>query len=228
MKGAHRLRNLVTLGGFGVGLAGYITLAFFASRFAYFPIDLGITRGIQAFRPDWFILLMQAASWAGYPPQALIVSGILILLIWVMRRRWEAVISAATSIGVEVLDVVTKVAVRRPRPPADLVMISRKLISFSFPSGHVSFYTGFFGFLLYLSYHELKPSWQRSLLMLVFGGLIVLVGPSRVYLGAHWPSDVLGGYILGGLGLAMAVQVYRWGSGRGKGIGMPFLQYHTK
>lgn len=204
------MRNLVTLSGFGVGLVGYITLAFFANRFAYFPIDLSITRGLQAFQPDWFIVLMQAASWAGYPPQALIISGILILLIWLMRHHREAVISAATAIGVELLDFVTKVTVRRARPPVELVLVSRKLSSFSFPSGHVSFYTGFFGFLLYLSYHELKASWQRTLLMLVFGGLIVLVGPSRVYLGEHWPSDVLGGYILGGLGLIVAIRVYRW------------------
>jgi membrane-associated phospholipid phosphatase len=199
-----------------VGLAGYIALAFFASRFAYFPIDLTITRGFQAFHPDWFIVSMQAASWPGYPPQAVIVSGVLIVIIWGLRRHREAVISAATTVGIEVLDFVTKVTVRRPRPPLGLVMISRKLTSFSFPSGHVSFYTGFFGFLLYLSYHELKPSWRRTLLMLVFGILIVLVGPSRVYLGEHWPSDVLGGYILGGLGLTVAIRLYGWRRARWK------------
>lgn len=216
MEFSHQFRNLFSLGGVVVGLVSYIALAFFASRIAYFPIDLTITRDFQTFHPYWFMILMEAVSWAGYSPQAVIVSSVLIVIIWVMRRHWEAVISAATSIGVELLDFVTKVAVRRPRPPADLVMVFRKLTSFSFPSGHVTFYTGFFGFLLYLSYRLLKPSWQRTLLMLLFGSLIVLVGPSRVYLGEHWSSDVLGGYILGGLGLTAAIQVYGWGRGKWK------------
>lgn len=216
MKYPHQFRKLFFLGAVVVGLAGYIALAFFASRVAYFPIDLTITRGFQTFHPDWFFVLMQVASWAGYPPQAVILSGVLIVMIWSIRRHWEAVISAATSLGVELLDFVTKVAVRRPRPPADLVMVSRKLTSFSFPSGHATFYTAFFGFLLYLSYRLLKPSWQRTLLIIVFAGLIVLVGPSRVYLGEHWSSDVLGGYILGGLGLTAAIRVYRWGGEKWK------------
>jgi membrane-associated phospholipid phosphatase len=216
MKYSYQFRKVLTMGGIVVGLAGYITLAFFASRIPFFPMDLTITRGFQTFHPGWFIVLMQAASWAGYPPQAAILSSLLIITIWVTRRHWEAVISAATSIGVELVDFTTKLAVRRPRPPADLVMVSRKLTSFSFPSGHVTFYTGFFGFLLYLSYHLLKPSWQRTLLMLVFASLIVLVGPSRVYLGEHWFSDVVGGYLLGGLGLAAAIRVYRWGRGKWK------------
>ncbi|MEJ2263702.1 MAG: phosphatase PAP2 family protein [Anaerolineales bacterium] len=211
MNSSHQFRKLLSLGGGTIGLGGYVALAFFASRIAYFPIDLAITRGFQTFHPAWFMALMEAVSWAGYPPQAVIVSGALIVAIWVISRHWEAVMSAATSIGVELLDFVTKVAVRRPRPPADLVMVSRKLTSFSFPSGHVTFYTGFFGFLLYLSYHLLKPSWQRTLLMLVFGSLIALVGPSRIYLGEHWFSDVIGGYLLGGLGVAAAIRVYGWG-----------------
>jgi membrane-associated phospholipid phosphatase len=216
MKSSHQFRKFLGLGGAVVGLAGYITLAFFASRIPYFPIDLTITRCFQTFHPYWFVVLLEAASWAGYPPQAVIISVVLIVMIWVMRRHWEAVVSAATSLGLELLDFVTKVTVRRPRPPADLVMVSRKLTSFSFPSGHVTFYTGFFGFLLYLSYHLLKPSWQRTLIMLFFGSLIVLVGPSRVYLGEHWFSDVVGGYILGGLGLAAAIRVYWWGRGKWK------------
>jgi undecaprenyl-diphosphatase len=60
----------------------------------------------------------------------------------------------------------------------------------------------------------LKPSLKRSLPLVVFGGLIVLIGVSRIYLGEHWASDVLGSYLLGSLTLVVIIQFYLWGKTR--------------
>jgi undecaprenyl-diphosphatase len=94
------------------------------------------------------------------------------------------------------------------------VNVFAKLSSYSFPSGHVMFYLGFFGFIWFLAFTLLKPSLKRSLLLVFFGILIVLIGVSRVYLGEHWPSDVLGSYLLGSLTLAALIQFYLWGKTR--------------
>jgi membrane-associated phospholipid phosphatase len=53
----------------------------------------------------------------------------------------------------------------------------------------------------------LKPSIKRSLLLVLFGGLVVLIGASRIYLGQHWASDVLGAYLLGCLTLEAYIQI---------------------
>ena len=76
------------------------------------------------------------------------------------------------------------------------------------------FYLGFFGFLGFLSFSLLKPSLKRWLFMLLIGSLIALIGISRIYLGEHWASDVLGSYLLGALSLVVIIQVYRWGKTR--------------
>jgi undecaprenyl-diphosphatase len=76
------------------------------------------------------------------------------------------------------------------------------------------FYLGFFGFVGFLAFSLLKPSVKRSLLLVLFGGLIVLIGASRIYTGEHWASDVLGAYLLGSLTLVAIVQLYIWGKTR--------------
>jgi undecaprenyl-diphosphatase len=84
----------------------------------------------------------------------------------------------------------------------------------SFPSGHVMFYTGFYGFIIFLAYTLMKPSIRRTLLVVVFGLLVLLIGVSRVYVGEHWASDALGAYLLGTLTLVAIIQLYRWGKPR--------------
>ncbi len=200
--------------GLGLALAGFLLLAFLARTYAYFPIDLAITRLLQAFHPSWFDALMRAVSWPGFMPQSVIVVIVLCLPVYAAGLRWEALAAVCAALGETLLNLLAKAIIHRPRPPADVVQVVKMLASFSFPSGHVMFYSGFFGFLWFLAYTHLKPSLARSLILVGFGLLVGLVGVSRIYLGEHWASDVAGGYLLGGLGLFLIVRLYRWGTRR--------------
>jgi undecaprenyl-diphosphatase len=122
-----------------------------------------------------------------------------------------ALIAAVFSTAINVL---VKDLVQRARPTTGLVNVVATLNSYSFPSGHVMFYLGFFGFIWFLAFSLLKPSIKRSLVLVFFGILIVLIGASRIYLGQHWASDVLGAYLLGTLTLVVTIQFYRWGKTR--------------
>ena len=138
----------------------------------------------------------------------------IILLILGFGLQWEALvalIAALLSIG---LNVLVKDLIQRPRPAAALVQVFARLKDYSFPSGHVMFYTGFFGFIMFLSFTLLKPSLKRTLLLVFFGLLVLLIGVSRIYEGEHWASDALGAYLLGALTLVGIIQLYRWGKPR--------------
>jgi undecaprenyl-diphosphatase len=82
-------------------------------------------------------------------------------------------------------------------------------LDFSYPSGHVVAFVSLYGFLFFLTYVLFKRSVWRTAALGVLGSLIVLIGPSRIYLGHHWASDVLGGYAFGTAYLLILVEAYR-------------------
>jgi len=189
-------------------------LTFLVKTTSSFSIDLQITRGIQSINIPVFGGVMVAISWLGFSPQSEIITALIILLILGFGLQWEALmalIAALLSIG---LNVLVKDLIQRPRPGAALVHVFATLHDFSFPSGHVMFYTGFFGFIVFLAFTLLKPSLKRTLLLVFFGLLVLLIGVSRIYVGEHWASDVVGAYLLGTLTLVAIIQLYRWGKPR--------------
>jgi undecaprenyl-diphosphatase len=149
-------------------------------------------------------------SWLGFMPQVDMLAALAIALLVLAGLRWEAVVAlfAACAVGVGTL---VKLVVYRPRPSADLVHVFSQLPSSGFPSGHVLAFTAFGGFLAFLFYTLLKPSWGRTTLLAAFAMLILLMGLSRIYQGQHWFSDVMGAYLLGSMWLALSIWLYRWG-----------------
>jgi undecaprenyl-diphosphatase len=157
---------------------------------------------------------MKAVSWPGFSPQSVIITGLTILLIYGLGLHWEALMALVAAVFSTAIDVLVKDLVQRARPTSSVVNVIATLNSYSFPSGHVMFYTGFFGFIVFLVFSLLKPSLKRTFLLAFLGLLIALIGISRIYEGQHWASDVLGAYLLGSLTLVGIIQFYRWGKPR--------------
>lgn len=182
---------------------------------AYIFGDLQITRFIQQFDNPYFHWLMVAVSWAGYRGRQWVVALCVAALLLRFRLRIEAawlLISLGSS---WLLTNAIKLIIGRPRPTTDLVEVYAYSVTRSFPSGHVTSYIALYGFLFYLVHTLMRPSSLRSALLIVFGALIGLVGLSRVYLGAHWASDVLGGYCFGFFWLGLMIYFCRKSGGPG-------------
>ena len=195
-------------------IGAFAVLTLMVATIPSFAIDLQITRTLQSINSPLFAELMRLISWPGFSPQSYIISALIVLVIYSFGWKWEALTALVAALLPPLVNILVKELIRRPRPTIDLVHVFRILDSYSFPSGHVMFYVGFFGFIWFLVFTLLKRSLIRTLLLTFLGSLIVLVGMSRIYLGQHWASDVLGAYLLGSIMLVGIIQFYRWGKKR--------------
>lgn len=195
-------------------IGAFTTLTLLVKSTPSIPIDLAITRALQSIDSPIFAGLMNLISWPGFSPQSYIVAAVIVVILYALGFHWEAAVALFAALFTPLVNVMVKEYIQRPRPGIDVVDVFHILDSYSFPSGHVMFYAGFYGFLWFLAYTLLKRSWFRTLLLILLGTLIALVGISRIYLGQHWASDVLGAYLLGSLCLVLTIELYRWGKKR--------------
>ncbi|PYS88405.1 MAG: hypothetical protein DMF64_20515 [Acidobacteria bacterium] len=191
-------------------LVAFAVLAVCAHLYAYFGWDISAERFVQQLPLPGLAAVMRFVSLFGntWHPYALTAVTCLIFLTW--RRRTEAAGLLLCAGGGSLINSITKLVVARPRPSPLLVAVYRPLHTESFPSGHVTFYVCYFGFLFFTAYAILpQRTLARRLALTLTTLLVATVGLSRVYLGAHWPSDTLGAYLLSGLWLAAALHLYR-------------------
>jgi membrane-associated phospholipid phosphatase len=195
---------------YAAALAAFAVLAVLAHAYAYFAWDLSLARAIQSNDSAVWAAFMEWASVFGnrWTPHALTAATALAFFAW--RRRSEAFGLVLSAGGGSILSNAFKLLVARPRPAAELVGIAYKSSELSFPSGHVIFYVCYFGFLFFAAYALLpRGSWLRRASLALAPLPVAVVGVSRVYLRAHWPSDVLGAYLLAGIWLAFSLAMYR-------------------
>ncbi len=210
----RRYRSIVFQGALIAVSSAFAFLTLFAKSTPFFPLDLQITRSIQLINAPGFGQIMNLISWPGFPPQSFVIPVMVVAFLYSLGLRWEAVAALLVAVTSSGIDTLVKDLIQRPRPTINLVHVFRILDSYSFPSGHVVFYVAFFGFTLFLAYALLKESVTRTIVILVSGVLILLVGISRIYQGEHWASDVAGAYLLGSLILVANIAFYRWGKTR--------------
>ena len=160
-------------------------------------LDRTVTLAIQRRKGESFGRLMWLASWAGFPPQSRTLPFVLPSLFALAGLRREAAFQIA-GWGTSAISFAVKTLMQRPRPAGDEYTIHKANIGgTSFPSGHVINYIGIYGTLAVILSHRIKSAVVRKLAVTFIGLKIALVGPSRIYLGHHWFTDVLTSYLLG-------------------------------
>jgi len=173
---------------------------YFANRYDYFPGDVSISQWIQGIDFPGLKPIMRYAPY---------VVGAALVIVLLSRLWWRRLICiAAVTSAAGLISWLIKLLVSRPRPPAELVQIMVGTHSLSFPSGHVAMAAVASGFILYLAPRLVKSPAIVALLRALLIVLILAVGFSRLYLGVHWLSDVVGGLFLGGLLLYPAIVLY--------------------
>lgn len=196
---------------FGTGATTFVVLAIAAHRVPYFGVDVPLALAIQSVHSAWIDSIMVGVTWIGYAPQGDVIVLAMAGTILLAGYRWAACMLVLAGVGSSGLYQVASALVNQPRPSADLVRIASSLPTPGFPSGHVTAATAIFGFAAFLGYRALRPSHLKCVPVALAGIAILTMGYSRVYLGAHWPSEVLGGVLLGLQWVAVTVRVFWWG-----------------
>ena len=161
-------------------------------------VDRSIYLSLQGLRTRWGDDVMVTVTQLG--SAYVMIPLVAVVGVWfAITRRFRTLaywLAAATF--AEVLVWVLKAALARARPPTAYAAIDE----YSFPSGHAALGMVVFGFLAFLLGHG-KPGWQQTAYALCAAGIAVLVAFSRLYLGAHWFSDVIASFGLGTAWIAL-------------------------
>ena len=121
------------------------------------------------------------------------VGLISLVFILIFKNKRYGVFAIVNAVNIVVLNIVLKLIFMRDRP-YDLMIINES--GYSFPSGHAMAALGFYGFIIYLIWHFNLSKKAKIIFTILLAILILLIGVSRIYLGVHYASDVLAGYMV--------------------------------
>lgn len=185
-----------------IAAAVFVGLAILVHYHNVFGADIFLSKDLQAEgdtpeRRTIIYRTLYAISLFGKPLIASIGVAMAGLLFFLYRHYREAIYILLTPVSA-IINSGVKLVVGRPRPSSNLVQILATEHDASFPSGHVSFYTVFFGLLFILLFYTPNiPKIIRWIVQAISLFLIITISLSRVYLGVHWVTDTIGGYLLG-------------------------------
>jgi len=173
----------------------------------YLPSDATLQRDIQATDLGPLTLAFPFLTWLGGPGGPIMQAVVVVLVLLLNRRAWRLLLAGLAG-GLWYPAIVN--LVNRPRPTVGQILrVTEHPGSTSFPSGHIIFITISAAVLMLCLGHRYLPRWARPIGWAVVALVVVAAGLDRIYVGAHWPSDVLAGMLIATAWLSLLVSV-RW------------------
>lgn len=157
-------------------------------------IDMNVQKWFMLVRDSELVLFFKFVTIFGN--WQFIIPAAVILSIWLFfKKQWQQYIAPlwVTLVGAEAITYGLKLFVARPRPLQGLLVEK----DFSFPSGHATIAMAFFGMLIYIATKQIQSDRGRQVFIFIAVTLILLIGLSRLYLGVHYLTDILAGYLIG-------------------------------
>lgn len=201
-------RFLFILGSYIAFVVLFILSAkFFQTSGIFFSFDKTVLDFFISIRQGWLTGIMKAFTFIGGIEFILPASAILLIWFWLSKRIFHFLLlffSVSVSAGLVFL---LKDFFVRVRPTIELRLVSEN--NFSFPSGHAMMVIAFWGALSYLLSKDFSKRWQKAVVIIIGCVLIFAISISRLYLGVHWPTDILGSWILAGMWFAGLIWMFK-------------------
>ncbi len=154
-------------------------------NFCYNIVTHNMSEGLTTFH--------KAITFLGSTVFIVVLSLLLFIIFWILKKKNKSYIVASVIIISTLFNVILKNIIRRARPDVLKLVIEK---SFSFPSGHTMAIVSLYGILWYIVLKSKLSKNIKIILSIILGILPIMVAISRIYLGAHFASDVIGGFIL--------------------------------
>ena len=198
---------------FGLVIAAACWLAFFGVVEDYIegdPLiqaDLRVVSLLQTFRKPAFNQVMLFLTYLGNWQVITVGAAIFAVLMYLSHQWWWLSAFVTSILGEQLLSQVTKFTFHRERPNLDSALLPAA--GSSFPSGHALVAFAFYGFIACYAVTQTRSWWAKTLIVSGVISLILGIGFSRIYLGVHWPSDVIASFALGPAWVATVLTVFK-------------------
>lgn len=182
----------------------YVCVSVLAHKAGY--IDNDLIRIIQGWESPRLTDLMETFTWLGSTKVAVVIAIVAILVLAVFLRHRKELILFILVVGLApLLNKLLKSIFERERPTLHRLI---EEVGYSFPSGHSMSSFAMFGILTYLLWRHVPSAWGRTLMVVLGLSVTLSIGISRIYLGVHYPSDVIGGYLISGAWVGLSIEVF--------------------
>ncbi|MDM5293387.1 phosphatase PAP2 family protein [Peribacillus simplex] len=190
-----------------LSLIGFSFIAFTISANEYLKFDEVVIALVQGLESPLLTSIMKFFTYIGSTSALIILSlFILFFLYKVLKHRLELILFSAVIIGSPLLNFMVKLFFRRARPDLHRLI---EIGGYSFPSGHAMNAFSLYSILTFLLWRHITAKWARVLLILFSMSMILSIGISRIYLGVHYPSDIIAGYLAGGFWIAISIWFFQ-------------------
>jgi undecaprenyl-diphosphatase len=159
------------------------------------PFDQVVTGAIEQFHGPAHDRAVRVITLLGGQAFLLPATLVVVVLLFLRGRRVSALLFSGVVVGGLLLEIVLKIVYHRARPSLWPALVTER--TYSFPSGHATMATLFYGGVAAVVLHLSRRPLVRGVTLALATALILLVAYSRVYLGAHWATDVVAGILLG-------------------------------
>ena len=209
--GVSRMKLLTHLfSGFMIcllSLIGFSSIAILVNGQKLSQFDQVLISSIQGLESPTLTLVMKFFTFIGSFPSVFVISLCAALFLYfVLKHRTELILFGSVMIGTPIINQILKHFFHRTRPDLHRLIEAG---GYSFPSGHAMNAFAVYGIITFLLWRHIPSHLGRTILILISSGFIFMIGTSRIYLGVHYPSDIIGGYFASGFWLTMAIGFFQ-------------------
>jgi undecaprenyl-diphosphatase len=188
-------------------LLGFGWMAILVSRNTIVNFDSAIISYVQGLEAPRLTVVMNFFSFIGDTIAVVVLSLLtLVLLYKVFKHRSELILFISVMVGANILFLTLKLFFQRARP--DLHRLA-EASNYSFPSGHATMACALYGVLTFILWRHIATSLGRTIFILFGMMMILAIGISRIYLGVHYPSDIIAGYFISTFWLTLSIGFYQ-------------------